>query len=194
MISFFDVSKKISIGQPRHALISSVSSSTHSDTRTTLRADANPSFPARYSADVKCEMDTPHQPRYGRHSCCRRYLVNWHDTKDTTDLHAPARCDTRINLQSRNTGRCHTRIYGIESRGGRTRRQVNTCVTVVKGYMPGMHLARSRAAGTSLRTLPASRQNYDPVRFALSAGRDCITMRGIPGIAFTCLELLRGPQ
>lgn len=58
-------------------------------------------------------------------------------------------------------------------------------VTCIKG---------NRTLGASAAALPASRQNYDPVRFALPRGRDCITMRRIPGIAFTCLELLRGPQ
>lgn len=51
-----------------------------------------------------------------------------------------------------------------------------------------------RVIGTAATALPASRQNYDPVRFALAAGRDCITMRRIPGIAFTCPELLGGSQ
>ena len=51
-----------------------------------------------------------------------------------------------------------------------------------------------RVSGTAAAALPASRQNYDPVRFALAGSRDCITMRRIPRIAFTCLELLRGPQ
>lgn len=76
-------------------------------------------FPTAYSTDVIREMDTPHQPLYGEHSCRRRYLSLTGTTPKTRRIYTrPVRCNTRINLHSRNTrSECHTRGIGARTHG-----------------------------------------------------------------------------
>lgn len=123
---------------------------------------------------------------------------------DVTSLTGTTPKTRRIYTRSARRELICIRVTPVEQRRGLSHESGATLVIsdrykrirygrVVKGTREGRTwrvLYRERGAGTlSLRV-----RNYDPVRFALSAGRDCITMRGIPGIAFTCLELLREPQ
>lgn len=152
-------------------------------TRITL--DADPRFPAEYSAEREMRDGCAASAAL-RETFLLATLTG--ATPKTRRIYTRQPDMTRRLICSR--GRCHTRIGRHEADSPTGKR-----MRYDRQRAQGCTLARPRAASTSLRrTLPASRQNYDPVRFALSAGRDCITMRGIPGIAFTCLELLRGPQ
>jgi hypothetical protein len=152
-----------------------------------------PPFPTGYP-NVKSKT-APHSGRFGR--CLVNRRVTWKTASASARTHpgmnlACAKSKARIGCAS--GGRCAPTAERARVRYERQRTWACTWRVDERERGEGGGQRRGYAHADTLRTLPASRQNYDPVRFALSAGRDCITMRGIPGIAFTCLELLRGPQ
>lgn len=102
--------------------------------------------------------------------------------------------DTRINLHSRNTDGVDAKYFTSGANRAILADPTGINAHVTDASSKGRGKSALGASLTAERGHSLRGRNYDPVRFALSAGRDCITMRGIPGIAFTCLELLREPQ
>lgn len=141
---FLDVSRKISlIGRSlcviKSVWTSSVSSSKHADTRfryNLYHTDANPEFSGirgitRYSADVKCEMDTPHQPALWETFLLAMVTSLTGTTPKTRRIYTRRADATRGLICSRVIPVEATRAFTASDH--ERPRQVNACVTVVKG-------------------------------------------------------------